>query len=195
MDRLILLSLFFFISLNAFGQDDFLDNGNTYLNRQEYEKAEEVFRQAIKSEPDNLIYHCQLGLALVQQKKYQKAESFLQKVLEKDSTHVGALWYSGIGNYKAGNDRMAIKRFENVLPLLDESSGQYYSANWFIGKSYSALLRTVGLTYQETDRMLESFEEYLRIQPDAKDSEEIREYVERKKKRRPTDNVEIWVDM
>lgn len=193
MDKLILL--FFLISLNAFGQDDFLDNGNAYLNREEYEKAEEVFRQAIKSEPDNLIYYCQLGLALIQQKEYKKAEGILQQVLEKDSTHIGALWYSGIGNYKAGNDRMAIKRFEKVLPLLDENSGQYYSANWFIGKSYSVLLRTEGLTYQETDRMFESFEEYLRLQSDAKNSEEIREYVERKKKRRPSDNVEIWVDM
>jgi hypothetical protein len=43
--------------------------------------------------------------------------------------------------------------------------------------------------------MFESYEEYLRLQPDADDADEIREYVERKKKRRPSDNVKKWVDM
>ena len=74
-------------------------------------------------------------------------------------------------------------------------SGQYYGANWFIGKAYSVLLRTTGLTYKETDRMFACYEEYLRLQPHAEDAEEIKEYVERKKSRRPPPNVKVWVDM
>jgi hypothetical protein len=79
--------------------------------------------------------------------------------------------------------------------LLDKGSGQYYSANWFIGKSDSILLKTDGLSYQEADRMFECYEEYLRLQPNADDAAQIREYVDRKKKRRPTSNVLKWVDL
>jgi len=114
---------------------------------------------------------------------------------KKTPDNIGANWYSGIGNFKNAKDRKAIENFERVLPLLDKSSGQYFSANWFIGKCYSNLLRTVGLTYTETDRMFECYEEYIRLQPNAKDSKEIREYVDRKKKRRPSDNVKKWIDL
>jgi hypothetical protein len=64
-----------------------------------------------------------------------------------------------------------------------------------IGKAYSNLLITEGLTYDEVDRMFACYEEYLRLQPDAKDSKEIRAYIDRKKKRRPGRNVAKWMDL
>lgn len=196
MKRLIFSTLILIATtLTAFGQDDYLERGNSYLNSDQLDKAEQTFREGIDKEPENLIYQCQLGLTLINQEKYNEAQEVLDKVLEQDSNQVAALWYSGIGNYQAGNDRAAIKHFEKALNYFDTTSGQYYSANWFIGKSYSNLLRTEGLTYDETDRMFESYDEYLRFQPDADDADEIREYVERKKKRRPSDNVKKWVDM
>lgn len=196
MKRLIFSTLILIATtLTAFGQDNYLERGNSYLNSDQLDKAEQTFREGIDKEPENLIYQCQLGLTLINQEKYNEAQEVLDKVLKQDSNQVAALWYSGIGNYQAGNDRAAIKHFEKALNYFDTTSGQYYSANWFIGKSYSNLLRTEGLTYDETDRMFESYEEYLRFQPDADDADEIREYVERKKKRRPSDNVKKWVDM
>jgi len=183
------------LSLCTYGQVNYLKEGNSYLNRGDLKKAEQTFKVGIKAEPKNLIYQCQLGLALIQQKEFKAAEKTLEKVLKVDSNNVAAIWYSGIGNFKNGQDRKAINRFEKALTLLDEKSGQYYSANWFIGKSYSVLLKTEGLTYTETDRMFECYEEYLRLQPNADDAEQIREYVERKKKRRPSDNVRKWVDL
>ena len=172
-----------------------MSKGNAYLGNGQLEMAERTFRDAIKADPDNSIYQCQLGLTLINQGKYEEAEEVIDKVLAADSTNVSALWYSGIGNFKSGNDLKAIERFEKALAMLDSSSGQYYSANWFIGKSYSILLKTEGLTYKETERMLECYEEYLRLQPNAKDAASIREYVERKKKRRPSDNVKKWIDL
>ena len=179
----------------TFGQDAYLDKGNKFLNNEQFEKAEQAFRKGIKFDSTNLIYQCQLGLTLIEQKKYDDAEIVLDKVLRKDSNNVAAIWYSGIGSFKGGQDRQAITRFEKALTLLDKESGQYYSANWFIGKSYSILLKTEGLTYIETDRMFSAYEEYLRLQPNADDAEKIREYVERKKKRRPTSNVLKWIDL
>lgn len=193
--HILLLTLFLTTFFSSFGQTNYLEEGNSYLNNNQLDKAEQTFREGIEKEPDNLIYQCQLGLTLINQEKYDEAQKILDKVLEKDSNQVAAIWYSGIGNYKGGNDRAAIKHFQKALNYFDKSSGQYYSAHWFIGKSYSNLLRTEGLTYEEADQMFESYEEYLRLQPNAEDADEIREYVERKKERRPPKNVKKWVDM
>lgn len=191
-----LLTIVFLITIGSiYGQSNYLEKGNNYMNNGELEKAEQTFKDGIKAEPENLIFQCQLGLTLIQQKEFKKAEKILEKVLKTDSNNVAAIWYSGIGNFKAGKDRKAIERFEKALTLLDKNSGQYYSANWFIGKSYSVLLKTEGLTYGETDRMFECYDEYLRLQPNAEDAVEIKEYVERKKKRRPSDNVKKWIDL
>jgi tetratricopeptide (TPR) repeat protein len=191
-----ILTIIFLITIGSiYGQSDYLEKGNDYMNNGELEKAEQIFKDGIKSEPENLIFQCQLGLTLIQQKEFKKAEKVLDKVLKTDPNNVAAIWYSGIGNFKAGEDRKAIERFEKALTLLDKNSGQYYSANWFIGKGYSILLKTEGLTYDETDRMFECYDEYLRLQPNAKDAVEIKEYVERKKKRRPSDNVKKWIDL
>jgi tetratricopeptide (TPR) repeat protein len=196
MRKIIVTTLLFFATfLTTFGQDKYLNAGNTFLNNGEFEKAEKIFRDGIKSDSANTIYQCQLGLTLIQQNKYSDAEIILDKVLQTDSNNVAAIWYSGIGNFKNGQDKKAIIRFEKALTLLDKNSGQYYSANWFIGKSYSILLKTDGLSYQDTDRMFECYEEYLRLQPNADDAAKIKEYVEHKKKRRPTSNVLKWVDL
>jgi tetratricopeptide (TPR) repeat protein len=195
MKQTILTLLFLVTIATSYGQENYLEKGNSYLNNGELEKAEQTFKDGIKAEPENLIYQCQLGLTLIEKKEFKSAQKVLEKVLETDSNNVAAIWYSGIGYYRGGQDRNAIEKFEKALTLLDINSGQYYSANWFIGKSYSVLLKSEGLTYEETDRMFECYEEYLRLQPNAYDAEEIKEYVVRKKERRPSDNVKKWVDL
>jgi tetratricopeptide (TPR) repeat protein len=196
MKKIIFLKLLFFALLFAtYGQDNYLESGNKFLNNGEFDKAEKIFREGIKSDSSNLVYQCQLGLTLIQQKKYTEAKITLDKILEKDSINVAAIWYSGIGNFKNEQYKEAIIHFEKALSVFDKNSGQYYTANWFIGKSYSTLLKTDGLSYQETDRMFECYEEYLRLQPNANDAAKIREYVNRKKKRRPPSNVLKWMDL
>jgi tetratricopeptide (TPR) repeat protein len=187
------LTSFCFLQISA--QDKYLEEGNMYLSDKEFDKAEKVFRKGIKSDSSNLVYQCQLGLTLIQKEKYSEAQFVLDRVLSNDSNNVGAIWYSGIGNFKNGNDRKAISYFEKALKKVDKESGQYYSANWYIGKSYSILLQTEGISYSEADRMFECYEEYLRLQPNANDAATIREYVDRKRARRPPSNVLKWVDL
>lgn len=193
--KIIVMFLLVMSSLFAFTQDKMLEKGNMHLNQKQFDKAEQTFRKAIKSDSSNLIYQCQLGLTLIEAKKYSEAEDVLTNVLNTDSNNVAAIWYSGVGHFKNRQDRKAIARFEKALTLLDKKSGQYFAANWFIGKCYSILLKTEGLIYAEADRMFECYEEYLRLQPNAENAAEIREYVERKKKRRPPSNVKVWVDL
>ena len=192
---LLIFTLTFISNWFTFGQESYLDQGNVFLNKGDFDGAEKAFRKGIKADSDNDVLQCQLGLTLIKKSKFDEAELVLDKVLKTDSLHIGANWYSGIGSYQNAKDRKAIMHFERVLPLLDKNAGQYFGANWYIGKSYSNLLKLEGLTYTETDRMFDCFEEYLRLQPNAEDSKQIREYVDRKKKRRPGTNVKLWVDL
>ena len=110
MRQLVLTTFLFLTSIiTTLGQDKYLDKGNDFLNSNEFDKAEQTFRDGIKSNPTNLIYQCQLGLALIQQKKYLDAEQVLDMVLKTDSNNVGAIWYSGIGNFYNSKDREAVK--------------------------------------------------------------------------------------
>ena len=105
----------------SFGQTDYLEQGNQQLNSGDYAAAEIIFREAIRNDSSNLVYHDQLAFALMQQKKYSEAQSVLDKVLLKDSLNVGALWYSGNNNFlvKNGDLRVAVKYFEKTLTLLN----------------------------------------------------------------------------
>jgi tetratricopeptide (TPR) repeat protein len=180
--------------LNA--QTDYLSKGNEYLQRGNYLQAEQTFRGAIQSDTSNLIYPCQLGLALMEQKKHKEAQEVLDHVILKDSNNIAALWYSGMNNFQdeKADLRKAIYYFEKVLPLLNEKQGQYYSANVLIGQSYRILLQSEGLSYQEVSKMLECYSIYLRLQPNADDAREISAFVNHINQIRPSDNVKKWIN-
>ena len=188
--------LFLFVQVVSFGQTNYLDKGNKQLNNEDFIGAEKIFREAIKSDSSNLIYQSQLALSLMKQEKHSEAQKILDKILSVDSTNVGALWYAGNNDFldKNADLRQAVKYFEKVLPLLDENRGQYYSANWFIGRSYQILLQSDGLTYNEVSRMLNCYSTYLRLQPDTADAVKISAYVRHIKEIRPPDNVKKWIN-
>ena len=192
----ILLAVYFMsFSYAGYTQTEYLEKGNKYLDEENYGLAEKTFREAIKADSSNLIYRSQLALALMNQGKHKEAQAEIDKVLAKDSLNTGALWYGGINSYtdKSGDLRTAILYFEKALPLLNEKQGQYYSANWFIGRSYNILLQSDGLSYHEVSRMLECYSTYVRLQPIAKDAAAISAFVDRVKEIRPPENVKKWV--
>ena len=196
MKQFIFTTLFFLFVQGSFGQTNYLDKGNQQLNNKDFVGAEQTFLDAIKSDSSNLIYQNQLALSLMKQEKHSEAQKILNKILLVDSVNVGALWYAGTNNYldKNADLRQAIKYFEKVLPLLNEKQGQYYSANWFIGRSYQILLQSNGLTYNQVSRMLDCYSTYLKLQPNANDATKISAYVQHIKDIRPSDNVEMWIN-
>jgi len=196
MIKLILtLLVLLTVSFESLAQEDYLKKGNAFLNSGKLDKAERAFRDGIKSDSTNLIYKCQLGLTLIQEKNYLAAETVLNDVLKIDPKNIAAYWYSGIGYFENAQDRKSVGAFLKALPLIDKNSEQYYSVNWYIGKCYANLLKTEGLTYAETDQMFSCYNEYMRLQPNAEDSQKIKEYLDRKKARRPPANVKRWVDL
>jgi len=183
----------FLIPFLTFAQRNYLDEGNTLLSQDKNKEAEELFREALKTEKGNLIYQTQLGLALINQGNHSAAAKQLDKVLSKDSNNTAALWYSGINNFQnAKNFRKAILYFEKAYPLIAVTSPQYFAVNFYIGKSYRNLLYTEGLTYDETSRMLETSKEYVRLQPDASDAVQFNNFIKYVAENRFPPNVKIW---
>jgi tetratricopeptide (TPR) repeat protein len=177
----------------TFAQRNYLDEGNTLLSQDKNKEAEELFKEAIKSEKNNVIYQTQLGLSILNQGKYSEAEKQLDKVLAKEPNNTGALWYSGINNFQnAKNFRKAITYFEKAYPLIAETSPQFFAVNFFIAKSYRNLLYTEGLSYDETSRMLETSKEYVKLQPDATDAAQFTSFIKYVEENRFPPNVKIW---
>jgi len=178
------------------GQINYLNRGNEYLTEKNYKAAEQIFRDGMKSDSSNLIYPCQLALALMRQDLHAEAQNVLNRVLSKDSVNIGALWYAGTNTFLDSNAdlRLAVFYFEKVIPLLNKNQGQYYSAHWFIGRAYQILLQRDGLNYNEVSRMLQCYETYTNLQPDADDAQEIKAFVMHIKKVRPSENVLKWIN-
>lgn len=194
----------------AEGQDLQLQRGNDFLARDDFASAERLFREALQQEPDNRVYRAQLGLSLLQQKRHEEAERELQSVLSRYKDDVAALWYLALNKFFAQSYREAAERFKSVLPLLNPHSGQYYSAHWFIGTSWQAVLYRKpadaasaitggnsggepGLAQAEINEMVDSYRKYLDLQPQAPDRSTIERFLAWVAKNRPPPNVRRWV--
>jgi len=80
MKKGLLIFALTFINLGfAFGQESYLDKGNSFLNKGDFDGAEKAFRKGIKADPDNDVLQCQLGLTLIQKKNMMKRKLFLIK--------------------------------------------------------------------------------------------------------------------
>jgi tetratricopeptide (TPR) repeat protein len=196
MKSTVLAIVLLVFSHNAFAQTNYLATGNKYLASEKYTAAEQIFREAIKTDSSNIIYKSQLALSLLQQSKHEEAKQIIDKILLKEPTNIGALWYGGVNSFsnKKADFRESISYFEKVLPLLEENQGQFYAANWFIGRSYRNLLQTTGINYEEVSRMLKCYSVYIRLQPNAEDRIEIVAFVKHIQEIRPPENVKKWIN-
>jgi len=179
----------------VFAQNNYFEKGNILLQQKKYEEAQKIFEIGLKENPKDLMYKNQIALTLINQGKNNEAEEAIQEVLKVDSLNVAALWYGGINNFmaKESNFKKAILYFEKAYPLIDKSSGQFFGVNFFIGKSYSNLLYSDGLSFEEINRMLETLEKYTELQPDAEDYKETIKFINYIKEKRPSKNVKKWV--
>ncbi|MFC4163211.1 tetratricopeptide repeat protein [Epilithonimonas zeae] len=179
----------------VFAQNDYFEKGNSLLQNGKYEEAQKIFENGLKENPKDLMYKNQIALALINQGKNNDAEETIKEVLKVDSLNVAALWYGGINNFmaKEGDFKKAIIYFEKAYPLINKNSGQFFGVNFYIGKSYRNLLYSEGLSFEETDRMLETLEKYTELQPDAEDYQDTIKFVNYIKEKRPPKNVKKWV--
>ncbi|REC63388.1 hypothetical protein DRF65_04630 [Chryseobacterium pennae] len=189
---LLVLSSNLFLAQNSL--NDF-ENGNNLLSENKFSEAENLFRRALKEEPNNLDFKSQLVLTLINQNKNDEAEKNIIEILKENSLFPAALWYGGLNNFQRNKPdfRQAVSYFERFYKLIDESSNQYFAVNFYIGKSYQNLLYTDGLSYDEVSRMLETYKKYVDIETDTEVKNKITGFIKTIEENRPGKNVEKWV--
>ncbi len=196
MKKIYLLFLLVF-SHSLFSQDItvYLDEGNELISKNKFSEAENTFRKGLKEDPENPILKSQLALSLINQDKNDETEKVIGEILVKQPEFTAAVWYDGINKFsKTQPDfRKAIFYFEKAYNLIDPNSPQFFAVNYYIGRSYRKLLYREGLTYQEVDRMLETYKKYVELQPNAEDSMDAKNFIKKVEEKRPGKNVGKWI--
>src|SRR5437879_3017666 len=85
--------------------DPNLERGNALIGKDEFVAAEKVFREALITDPKNVVYRSQLALCLIKQKKYEDDERELDQVLQQHPNDTAALWYRTQSSFDAGKYR------------------------------------------------------------------------------------------
>ena len=185
------------ISNFAFSQNSeaLFNEGNELISKNKFSEAEKIFRNALQETPDDLILKSQLALTLISQDKNDAAEKVITEILSIRHDFTAALWYGGVNNFSKheADYRKAIAYFEKAYSLIDPNSAQFYGVNYYIGRSYRKLLYKEGLTYDEVNRMLETYKKYVELQPQVEDTNDIRNFIEKVERKRTGKNVAKWI--
>lgn len=111
-------------SNNSASSNDLLEEGKTYYNNGEYDKAIEIFKKAVELNPDNELNWHWLGTSYNQNGQYQEAIQSLLKAVELNPNK-GVNWYY-LGNSYINNEKYedAIK---SLLKATELNSNDYQS--------------------------------------------------------------------
>jgi tetratricopeptide (TPR) repeat protein len=94
-------------------------------------RASEIFRDAIRRNPDNDQYYLSLTLVELRQNDVRGAEETLQKGLARIPSSGKILWGLGIVSALEGKTPQAAERLERAVDLLPEWSGSYSTLGVF----------------------------------------------------------------
>ena len=120
--------------------------------------SETLFVHALDCTSDNVVAHCNLGLALLERGETDQAIEHYREALRIDPNSVLAHNDLGEALQRLGRDDQAIEQFEAVLRLDPDHAGAHYN----LGES----LRRQGRLAEAVDE----FEKSLRLDPDHADA-------------------------
>ncbi|MEO6302491.1 MAG: hypothetical protein ABIP51_04905 [Bacteroidia bacterium] len=116
---------------------------------------------------------------------------------ETNNLNVQTIWEKGVTCFLNEDDKGSILNFEKLLLLIDKKNPKYSAALFYIGHSYRVILKSEGLTSVEADRMFECYTAYLSFPLtifNVETNKGVEDFLERKKKNRPANNVKKWKD-
>lgn len=121
MKRIILLLIITFFSSLSYGQnkeaaDKLVDEGVTYNDKGEYEKAIAIYNRALNLDKDNLLALAEKALSLLSMQNYDEAIDYCKKAIDKHPSE-NAL-KSVYVTY--GNALDALKKPDKSIELYDE---------------------------------------------------------------------------
>ena len=105
--------------------------GDIYSHLGDAAKASEIFRSAIRRNPDNDQYYLSLAMVQLRQNDVGGATDTLQKGLARVPSSGKLLWGMGLVSVLNGNTPQAAERLERAVELLPEWAGSYSTLGVF----------------------------------------------------------------
>lgn len=141
----------------------FNEIGVQYLRMNELDKADESFKVAIEIEPEAYTPLMNRGIVLFQMKRYGEAETIVRNALKIKEQ-------SAVGHYFLGQTLANLGKFDEAEKELNASLA-LESTGMNEGRRVLAIIYS---SKGDRKRAADVLEEYLRISPQAKDSEQLR---------------------
>lgn len=137
--------------------------GVQYLTLGQLDKAIEALKKASKLSPDAYLPKLNLGIALLEAKQFAEAETQLREALKLNQSAPTAHMYLGLTLLKLQNYQEAEKELLRAVDLGGNGLGL---AHYYLG----------GVYWQKRDyrRAADELETYLRLTPNASDTERVR---------------------
>ena len=134
-----------------------------YLKLRQVDKAVEVLKESVKLNGDSFGSRLNLGIALLEAKKFGEAEEQLREALKRNAGAATAHMYLGITLLRLNKFEEAEKE---LIVATEANANQLSMANYYLG----------GLYWRRHDyvRAVEQLEKYLQLSPNAPDAERVR---------------------
>ena len=94
-----------------------LSRGTSFMNNQEYQKAEDIFTTVIELDPKWAEAWNKRATVLYLMGKYQKSQEDIDEVLKLEKRHFGALSGQGLVQMKLKNYEKALNSYERVKKI------------------------------------------------------------------------------
>ena len=96
---------------------DYKNQGNDALKKNEYQKAVDLYTEAMKLDLSNAIYRCNRSAALIGLERYEDAEEDAYIATLLDSKYAKAWSWLGMSMFKQGDARRAKKAYERAIQV------------------------------------------------------------------------------
>ena len=97
-----------------------LSRGTSFMNSQEYQKAEDIFTTVIELDPKWAEAWNKRATVLYLMGKYQASQDDIDEVLKLEKRHFGALSGQGLVQMKLKNYEKALSSYERVKKFIHQ---------------------------------------------------------------------------
>jgi len=139
---------------------------NEYLARGHYDVSQVLFSKALEVNRRSISSGLGLAIAEYRLARLDRAISALDEVIKLDKENINALYWKGIVLHASKNLVEAVVSFRRADKL---SEGKFPEVHWQLARVYKDQNK-----YRES---ADSLEVFLKLRPDAKNAEEIRQII------------------
>jgi len=185
-------------------KDEDMTAGSELFKAGKYDEAGEHFRKVIERYPSQYEGYFNLGLSLLKRGEVDAAITALEKAAETNPQSVESFFALGEAYFAKGESEKALASFSRAIALNPESPLAHYNLGlvfYRLGKNEEALAAfekavalkldnasahyqagLAAIRLQSFDKALKSFQEFLRLEPNAREADQVRTMIEELKK-------------